>query len=81
MARQNVALSIARNELAWFDDTPDAGDPECICSYCGFQIGADELPLRIFSNKENKEARLCENCLDVIGGMTGVPFGFLRGGF
>lgn len=21
--------------IRWFDDSPDAGEPDCVCSYCG----------------------------------------------
>lgn len=81
MARMGVVWSTANYELTYFDDSPDAGTPECICSYCGFMIGADEVPLRIFSNKENKEARLCMNCLEVFSKVSGLPIGILRGTF
>jgi len=50
------------DELGWFDDSPDAGDPACICSYCGRVIDEDQVPLRIWSQAGKKEARLCEGC-------------------
>lgn len=28
--------------IAWFEDSPDAGDPRCICSWCGDVIGSRE---------------------------------------
>jgi len=62
LARMNIALSVARIELAYFNNSPDAGTPDCVCSYCGFVIGENEVPLRILSESGNTEARLCENC-------------------
>ncbi len=35
--------------LKWFRDSPDTGNPACICSYCGEIItDEDEIPLRCF---------------------------------
>jgi hypothetical protein len=48
--------------LRWFVDSPDAGDPGCICSFCFQVIQADEVPLRIFSGSGNSEARLHQAC-------------------
>jgi hypothetical protein len=61
----DLQLPFSPDDLAWFEDSPDAGCPECICSYCGNQIGEDEIPLRFYRERPNeptKEARLCENC-------------------
>ena len=54
--RPGVASSIK-----WFGSSPDAGDPVCICSYCGERILDDEVPIRIFS-EDNTEARLHDFC-------------------
>ena len=62
----NVGIAIDADELAWFDDSPDAGDPACICSYCGNVIEEYEIPLRLFRRRENTEARLCETCMDLL---------------
>ena len=62
VARMNVALSIAKIELAYFNISPDTGTQDCVCSYCGFVIGENEVPLRMFRKSDNTEARLCENC-------------------
>jgi len=66
VARMNVALSIAKIELAYFDDSPDTGTQDCICSYCGFMIGENEVPWRLFRKSDNTEARLCENCQGIL---------------
>jgi len=58
-----VAEAIWLDQLAWFEDSPDAGDPACICSYCGNIIGAQELCFRLHNRAEGLEARLCDNCL------------------
>ncbi len=26
------------NQVQWFNDSPEAGDPACICSFCGHRI-------------------------------------------
>jgi|SRR5215471_1117179 len=37
--------------ITWFTDSPDAGDPACICSWCGLPIGSDEAPpIRMFNS-------------------------------
>jgi hypothetical protein len=38
-----------QNKIKWFRDSPDAGDPRCICSVCGKQIGEEECPIRFFN--------------------------------
>lgn len=47
--------------LKTFDESPDAGDPHCVCSYCDCRIDEDETPYRCWS--EGKEIRLHERCL------------------
>jgi len=57
------------NELAWFEKSPDQGDPSCICSYCGFVITEDDImPWRIFKDGPDGmvEARLHQKCLIVL---------------
>lgn len=67
-----LQLSIDPNELAWFEDSPDAGWPECICSYCGGQIKEEEIPIRLFRESDKTEARLCENCSSLLLGVTEI---------
>ena len=31
-----------------FQNSPDAGEPECICSRCGEVIDEEEIPIRAF---------------------------------
>lgn len=64
-----LELSINPDELAWFEDSPDVGWPECICSYCGRQIKEEEMPIRFFRQSDNTEARLCENCSTLLLGI------------
>lgn len=50
-------------QLAWFADSPDAGDPACICSLCGECIGEDDAPVvRMFDSANNVEARFHRGC-------------------
>ena len=64
----NMALkfNIPLCELAWFEDSPDAGDPECICSYCGFVIPEDYAPVRFFGEGGKYEIRLHPACLELL---------------
>jgi len=56
------------NGLRWFDDSPEAGDPACICSHCDQVIGG-EVPLRLW-NAAGQEARLHQRCFAL---RTGAP--------
>lgn len=47
-------------EAWWFEDSPDAGHPDCICSVCRKQINDDDNPLRIYEDKF--EARFHNDC-------------------
>jgi hypothetical protein len=48
--------------IKWFDSSPDQGDPDCLCSWCGLVISADELPpFRMF--RRDQEARFHNQCL------------------
>ena len=44
------------DQLTWFTDSPDAGDPACLCSFCDQVIKLGEMPLRIFD--DGRELRL-----------------------
>lgn len=49
--------------LKWFDDSPDPGTPECICSDCGEMIGPeDEGAVRFFDKENKKEIRMHYAC-------------------
>ena len=66
-------LQIQCDQLAWFETSPNAGDPDCICSYCSFVILEGEIPIRLFHQckrseceLENKEARLHQACFKLL---------------
>jgi hypothetical protein len=66
-------LQIHCEELAWFETSPKAGDPECICSYCGFVIPETDIPIRLYHtckrpdcDFEKKEARLHQACFGLL---------------
>ena len=54
--------------LNWFEDSPDAGDPACICSLstCGKVIADGEMPLRIFREQNGTEVRLHIQCAEQV---------------
>lgn len=68
----------ALNRLVWFDDSPDFGHPDCLCSVCGDPIpdpfegeGYDPsivVPLRLLKDADAEypsglEARFCTDCV------------------
>jgi len=68
-----IELHIVLDDLAWFETSPDAGDPYCICSYCGFVIPEDDVPFRLFQKPNPQEpgskmleARLHNACLKML---------------
>ncbi len=62
MIIKNGALNILPTDKL-FDDSPDAGMPECVCSRCGSKILEGEIAIRAYHKKENKEWRFCEFCV------------------
>lgn len=50
--------------LTWFVDSPNAGDPGCICSLCGEVIEEVDTPLRLFRERDNYELRLHKGCAE-----------------
>lgn len=50
-------------DLTWFDNSPDPGDPECKCSLCWEVISED--PIRMW-NRAGQECRLHERCLMLV---------------
>lgn len=66
MVRMSVAWSIANDELPFFEVSPDPRDPAYICSYCGRQITAEQVPLHIHSKDKKTEARLCDDCYGLL---------------
>lgn len=68
MIIQPDVLNIRPTDKA-FDKSPDAGDPDCVCSRCGNQIQEGEFPIRFFTtnnagevDESSMEYRLCEYC-------------------
>ena len=59
-----MSIEVNFSELKWFTDSPDAGDPDCICSLCDKVIPEDDAPIRIWnpSSKPVKEIRLHWDC-------------------
>jgi hypothetical protein len=45
----------------WFTTSPDAGDPNCLCSVCAQIIPANQHLVRFW--RSNRECRICEVCL------------------
>jgi hypothetical protein len=46
-----------------FDTSPDAGDPECLCSRCGKPIEERALPIRAWPPNAEYEYRFHPKCL------------------
>lgn len=61
-----IKINIPVCHLAWFETSPNAGDPDCICSYCGFVIPEDDVPTRLFSQSGKLEVRLHSECLQLL---------------
>lgn len=56
-------------QIPFDEKSPDAGDPDCMCSYCGFQIKEDDMPIRMFTKtKPMKEARFHISCFEIVTG-------------
>lgn len=51
-----------------FHDSPDVGDPACLCSRCGKVIGEDEMPIRLWPDSGQYEYRFHPAC---VGAVTG----------
>lgn len=59
--------------IHWFTDSPDCGDPACICSACGELIAEKDAPaIRVF-NDQNQEARFHMRCAEPIFGIRMLP--------
>lgn len=53
--------------IRFFRDSPDAGDPSCLCSWCGLRISEDEAPIFRTFTDTNEEARFHRACLRASG--------------
>lgn len=68
-------MSEQRKQITWFANSPDTGDPTCICSWCHLPIGLSEAPIiRLFDSDANTEARFHRRCLSESGVLPGVSF-------
>ena len=56
------------DKIKWFELSPDAGDPSCLCSLCEQLIGEEEVPIRAFDTEKNLEARFHINCFGTVTG-------------
>ncbi len=54
--------------LKWFKDSPDTGDPACLCSYCAKVIEEDDDPIRAWrgKDKDTEELRLHIACAKIV---------------
>lgn len=59
-------------ELKFWPDSPEAGDPMCICSYCE-EIIEDAPVIRFFDREKNTEARLHLECFKVCQEFDLIP--------
>ena len=48
--------------VTWYKDSPDAGDPACLCSLCGKPIPEGQVPYRMINRATNEEARFDMEC-------------------
>jgi hypothetical protein len=51
--------------ISWYTDSPEAGDPACVCSLCGKPIPAEVVPVRLLEGV--LEARFDPACAEVLG--------------
>lgn len=56
-----------------FPTSPFEGDPDCLCSRCGNQIGEEELALRAWPEDAKAEYRYCDACQRGMG-MHRIPY-------
>jgi len=56
------------DKIKWFDLSPDAGAPNCICSLCEQLIGENEVPIRAFDTARGLEARFHIKCFGTVTG-------------
>lgn len=46
----------------WFTESPDTGHPDCICTLCWKPIGEGVVPIRLWNQDTNYEARFHIDC-------------------
>lgn len=63
VVKMSETVKVDFSQLKWFSDSPDAGDPACLCSLCEKIISEDEVPIRMWSQgKVRREIRLHWDC-------------------
>lgn len=68
-------MSDGQKQITWFANSPDCGDPACLCSWCGKGIGEHDAPaIRLFDRDTNREARFHRRCASESGVLPGVSF-------
>jgi len=55
-----------QDRIQWFKDSPDTGDPSCVCSLCGKVIEEGKVPLRLFREEDDTEARFHDDCANEV---------------
>lgn len=60
-----VNLYMNCDDLAWFETLPNEGDPDCICSYCGFEILEGDGSFIMIRPGDKTQARLHHRCLEM----------------
>ncbi|MEW6306767.1 MAG: hypothetical protein AB1705_25145 [Verrucomicrobiota bacterium] len=58
-----------------FTESPDAGDPQCVCSRCQRRIGEEEGAVIRASASESTELRYCNDCAAAPQGLL-ITFAF-----
>lgn len=72
----NFSLTVPLESLVWYDTSPDAGDPACLCSHCGKAILVWEMPIRLYRDLGNDrvlEARFHDVCLGEVSTLKIQP--------
>lgn len=68
-------MSTPLKQITWFANSPQAGDPTCICSWCYQPIGEHDAPIiRLFDSDAGTEARFHRRCVSQSGVMPGATF-------
>lgn len=65
---QGFDLKVPMTDLRWSTDSPDVGDPECLCSWCGTPIMRG-TPIRLYWERSPEnvlEARFHDACCEPV---------------
>jgi hypothetical protein len=75
--QQDQGETITVNSIMWFSNSPDAGHPDCLCSWCGKPIPEGTVPLRVFDRTTEMEARFHNKCIAEASPVLGITFTYL----